>query len=351
MPDTSSSIFRIGFAGSPEFAATILSKLNLSQAEVVAVLTQPDKPKGRGRRMEPSPVKVLAEAQGIPVYQPQTLRTQESQTLIEGLNLDVLVVAAYGQILPQAVLDAPTFGCINVHASLLPRWRGAAPIERAVMAGDLTTGVCIMQMEAGLDTGPVYSSQATAIDLDSDITALEDTLANTGAELLLGDLERFVQAKQTATPAPVPKPQAEEGVTYAHKLTAKDRSLNWHDSAIEIARQVWALQARLPVRQQVHTNTAEEGAERGGTLNIQLLACREVRQQELDQHSVVPTEPGSVCLADRKRVWIQCGEGVVAVLTVRPESGKGSILPIAAARNGYSNILHVGAQFSNIPEK
>ncbi|MEA5666277.1 methionyl-tRNA formyltransferase, partial [Stenotrophomonas sp. MH1] len=225
---------RIVFAGTPEFAVASLGAA-ARHHEVVAVYTQPDRPAGRGRGLMPSPVKLDAIARGIPVFQPETLKTPEAQAQLRALQPDLMIVVAYGLILPKAVLAIPTHGCWNVHASLLPRWRGAAPIQRAIEAGDAETGVCLMQMEAGLDTGPVLLHQATAIS-DSDTGGqLHDRLAQLGAQVLsdgLGLLRAGIK--------PIPRPQPDAGVTYAHKLDKAQARLDWSQDAAALARRVRA---------------------------------------------------------------------------------------------------------------
>ena len=230
---------RTGFAGTPEFARTILQQLCESEFLPQVVLTQPDRPKGRGRSLQASPVKDYAQSQQIPIYQPQSLRTAESIAPLADLDLDVLIVAAYGLILPQTVLELPRLGCINVHASLLPRWRGAAPIERSIMAGDEQTGVCIMQMDEGLDTGPVLAQTAVPIAPEDSAQSLEQLLADQGAQLLINTLRKLPIAA---------KPQPTDGACYAPKLTAADRQVDWQRSAGELDLQVRALSDRMPVR-------------------------------------------------------------------------------------------------------
>ncbi len=225
---------RIVFAGTPEFAVPCLRAAARHQ-EVVAVYTQPDRPAGRGRGLMASPVKLEAIERGIPVFQPETLRDPAAQEQLRALQPDLMVVVAYGLILPRAVLEIPTHGCWNVHASLLPRWRGAAPIQRAIEAGDAETGVCLMQMEAGLDTGPVLLSQKTPIS-DSDTGGqLHDRLAELGAQVLADGLGLL-----RAGLKPVPQPQPEAGVTYAHKLDKAQARLDWNEDATALARRVRA---------------------------------------------------------------------------------------------------------------
>lgn len=225
---------RIAFAGTPEFAAVALDALIQSQHEVVGVLTQPDRPAGRGRKLTHSAVKQRALAAGIPVQQPISLRNEEALAELASLSPDVLIVAAYGIILPQSVLDLPVLGCLNIHGSLLPRWRGAAPIHRAILAGDTHTGVCIMQMDAGLDTGDVLLERQLAIEADETVAQLHDRLAALGAAALLEALP----GRCEGTLKPVPQP--EEGLTYAEKLTKAEAQLDFSESSLLIHRKVRA---------------------------------------------------------------------------------------------------------------
>ena len=222
---------RLVFAGTPEFAALALRQILAAGHQVVLVLTQPDRPSGRGMALRASPVKELANAAGLEVFQPPTLRDALVQQRIRAAGAEAMIVAAYGLILPQAVLDMPSHGCINIHASLLPRWRGAAPIQRAILAGDQETGVSIMQMEAGLDSGPVLLSERVPIS-DSDTAAsLHEKLAILGGRLIVDVLARLpLQAR----------PQPEVGITYAAKIDKAEASLDWHRPAWQLARQVRA---------------------------------------------------------------------------------------------------------------
>jgi methionyl-tRNA formyltransferase len=226
---------RLIFMGTPDFSVPTLKALVDAGHEVVAVYTQPPRPAGRGKKDRKSAIHNAADRLGLTVLTPKSMKTDDAGVEFAALGVDVAVVVAYGQILPQAVLDAPKLGCINVHASLLPRWRGAAPIHRAIMAGDSATGVCIMQMEAGLDTGPVLARAETAIG-DSDTTAsLHDRLALMGAELI-GDVLQDMAAGRTR-----PVVQEGEGVTYARKIEKAEARINWGVSAIDIDRQVRGL--------------------------------------------------------------------------------------------------------------
>ncbi|MEM1130343.1 MAG: methionyl-tRNA formyltransferase [Pseudomonadota bacterium] len=224
---------RVVFMGTPDFAVPPLRALDEAGHEIAAVYCQPPRPAGRGKKPRPSPMQRAAEARGFEVRHPVSLRDADAQAAFAALGAEIAVVAAYGLILPQAVLDAPRRGCVNIHASLLPRWRGAAPIHRAILAGDAETGICIMQMEAGLDTGPVLLRGVTAID-DTDTTAvLHDRLAKMGADLIVDALARLDALE--------PAPQPEAGVTYAEKIDKAEARIDWTRPAVEISRQIRAL--------------------------------------------------------------------------------------------------------------
>jgi methionyl-tRNA formyltransferase len=225
---------RILFAGTPAFAVLALEAVVAAGHRVSAVLTQPDRPAGRGLAAAESPVKQAAARRGIPVLQPATLKAPAVQDELRALGPDALIVAAYGLILPKAVLDVPRLGAINIHASLLPRWRGAAPIQRALLAGDRETGISIMRMEAGLDTGPVLLREALPILPDDTAETLHDRLATLGARLVVAALEGLANGALVATPQPV------DGVTYAAKLDKQEARIDWTRPAVEIGRQVRA---------------------------------------------------------------------------------------------------------------
>jgi len=226
---------RIVFAGTPEFAERALAAVLDAGHEVALVVTQPDRPAGRGMRSAQSPVKRLAQARAIEVYQPNTLRDPAHAARIAATEPETIIVAAFGLILPQSVLELAPLGAINIHASLLPRWRGAAPIQRAIMAGDTETGITIMQMDSGVDTGPILMQRAIPIASDDDAGALHDKLAALGAEMIVDALA----ALRVGALAPTPQP--ESGVCYAHKLGKPDFILDWSRSAQALARQVRAL--------------------------------------------------------------------------------------------------------------
>lgn len=228
------SSLRVVFAGTPDFAAASLGALLASDHEVVGVYTQPDRPAGRGRKLTPSPVKKRALEHDLPVYQPASLKSADAQAALAALNADVMVVVAYGLLLPQAVLDIPRLGCVNVHASLLPRWRGAAPLQRAIEAGDRESGVAIMQMDAGLDTGAVLNEARTPITPTTTGGELHDTLAELGATTLIDTLDAMANGQAHA------QPQPEEGVTYAAKLSKAEAELDFTQPAAALAAKIRA---------------------------------------------------------------------------------------------------------------
>lgn len=224
---------RVIFMGTPDFSVAALDALVEAGHEIAAVYSQPPRPAGRGKKDRPSPVQLRAEALGLEVRHPVSLKTPEAQAAFAALNADIAVVVAYGLILPQAVLDAPKHGCLNIHASLLPRWRGAAPIHRAIMAGDANTGVCIMQMDVGLDTGPVLLRRETAIGLEETTAAVHDRLKLIGAEAIVDTI--------TALAELVPQIQPEDGVTYAVKIDKAEARIDWTRPAVEVDRLIRGL--------------------------------------------------------------------------------------------------------------
>lgn len=224
---------RLVFMGTPDFSVPVLDALVQAGHEIAAVYCQPPRPAGRGKKETPTPVHQRAAALGLPVRHPTSLKGAEAQADFAALNADIAVVVAYGLILPQAVLDAPEHGCLNIHASLLPRWRGAAPIHRAIMAGDAETGICIMQMEAGLDTGPVLLREATPIGETETTGQLHDRLSQMGARLIVDALDRLSDL--------IPAPQPDEGVTYATKIDKAEAAIDWTRPAIVVDRQIRAL--------------------------------------------------------------------------------------------------------------
>jgi methionyl-tRNA formyltransferase len=288
---------KIVFAGTPEFAVPSL-RAAARRHEVIAVYTQPDRPAGRGRGLTPSPVKLEAIARGIPVLQPESLKSPESQEALRRLAPDLIVVVAYGLILPKAVLAIPRDGCWNVHASLLPRWRGAAPIQRAIEAGDAETGVDLMLMEAGLDTGPVLMQQRTPIGAEETGGQLHDRLAELGAQVLSDGLGLL-----RANLRPVPQAQPAEGVTYAHKLDKAEARLDWTQSAQVLARRVRAFNP-WPVAE------AQLAGER-----VRIHGAVALEQD-------VAVAPGTVLAASKHGIDVACGDGVLRLLVLQREGGK-----------------------------
>ncbi|ATF16881.1 methionyl-tRNA formyltransferase [Phaeobacter gallaeciensis] len=224
---------RIVFMGTPDFSVPVLNALVEAGHDIAAVYCQPPRPAGRGKKDRPTPVHARADALGLAVRHPVSLKDAQQQAEFEALNADVAVVVAYGLILPQAVLDAPRQGCLNIHASLLPRWRGAAPIHRAIMAGDAQTGVCIMQMEAGLDTGPVLMREATDIGAEETTAQLHDRLSEMGADLIERALTQLTEL--------TPQVQPDDGVTYAHKIDKAEAHVDWTRPANEVDQQIRGL--------------------------------------------------------------------------------------------------------------
>ena len=227
---------RIVFAGTPKFAVKSLSVLNQSEHEVVAVYCQPDRPKGRGKILTACPVKIFAEENNLLVIQPEDFKDKQSQTQLALLNPDVMVVAAYGQILPKSILQIPKLGCLNIHASLLPRWRGAAPIERAILEGDRETGISIMKMNEGLDTGDILLEKKCTISNHETAQTLHDTLSNIGANAILETLNMLPTLKA--------RPQQNNDATYAEKVTKDEAQIDWHQSAEQISRVIRAFNPR-----------------------------------------------------------------------------------------------------------
>lgn len=278
-----SKSLKVIFAGTPDFAASSLAAVLNSHHQVVAVYTQPDRKSGRGKKVTMSPVKELALQHHIPVEQPLNFKSEESLSQLASYQADIMVVVAYGLLLPQKVLDIPKLGCINVHGSLLPRWRGAAPIQRAIQAGDKETGITIMQMEAGLDTGPMLLTASTPIsDRDSGAT-LHDRLADMGAQLLVQALDEIADNKLQATP------QDDQLATYAHKLSKEEAQINWQLSAEELERTIRAFNSWPVAYSQLDNKT------------VRIWQAKIV-------HKTVDAAPGTILQADADGILISCGE-------------------------------------------
>ena len=286
---------RIVFAGTPEFAAEHLKALLGTQHQVIAVYTQPDRPAGRGHKLMPSPVKQLAVEHGIPVYQPATLRAPEAQAELAALQPDLMVVVAYGLILPQVVLDTPRLGCINSHASLLPRWRGAAPIQRAVQAGDDESGVTVMQMEAGLDTGPMLLKVSTPIAPSDTGGSLHDRLAALGSQAVIQAVDALAAGTLTG------EVQDDSLANYAHKLNKDEARIDWSRPAVELERLVRAFNP-WPI---CHS-----------TLNGEPL---KVLAATLGEGS---GQPGQILAASKDGLIVACGEGALRLTRLQLPGGK-----------------------------
>jgi len=315
MSDPSS--LRLVFAGTPDFAATHLAAL-LKQGvhQVVAVYCQPDRRSGRGKRARPGPVKQLALEHDLPVYQPATLGEPDRQAELAALAPDVMVVVAYGLILPPAVLAIPRLGCINVHASLLPRWRGAAPIQRALEAGDAETGVAIMQMDRGLDTGPVLLERRLPITEDDTGGSLHDRLAELGSEALQEGLAALAAGRAT------PRPQPDEGVCYAHKIDKQELELNWDRPADEVARKIRAMAP------QPGCWSTLDG------VRVKLLHARAIAGQG---------EPGTLLAARPEGLDVACGTGAVRIATLQLPGGRA--LAIRDLLNARADQFSPGRRF------
>ncbi|MET0203726.1 MAG: methionyl-tRNA formyltransferase [Casimicrobiaceae bacterium] len=292
---------RVGFAGTPLFAARALAAIAAAGYTIPLVLTQPDRPHGRGLRQAPSPVKALAQERALPIAQPASLRDPAARAQLVAVPLDVLVVAAYGLILPQEVLDWPRHGCLNIHASRLPRWRGAAPIQRAIEAGDAATGVTIMQMDAGLDTGPIVSVVDVPIALRETAGTLLEKLTDAGASAIAAALGRLARDGHLAV-----APQPGDGVTYAAKIGPADVAIDWRQPAAAIERRIRALDP-----------TPGAGAQLEG-------AALKLRAAETIARTTPRTAPGTVVGAGEAGIDVACGdEGIALRITeLQPAGGK-----------------------------
>jgi len=287
---------RLVFAGTPGFAAAALQAILQAGLDVALVLTRPDRPAGRGLKPQTSEVKALALERGLPLAQPATLKSADVLVRLQEANSGVMVVAAYGLLLPQSVLDSFPLGCINIHASLLPRWRGAAPIQRAILAGDRETGISIMHMEAGLDTGPVYLTERMAIGAEDNAATLHDKLAVAGGRAVVQVLRELGRSTLTSVPQPA------DGVTYAHKIDKAEACIDWRQPAVQIERQVRAFNP-YPV-----ANTSL----RGETLRVWRAAAV----------SAATGEPGRVAEVSDTGIVVACGQGALRIDELQRAGGK-----------------------------
>jgi methionyl-tRNA formyltransferase len=289
---------KIIFAGTPEFAAVALEALIHTEHEIAAVYTQPDRPAGRGLKLTPSSVKTLALNYKLPIYQPRSLKESHEQEILANLQADVMVVAAYGLLLPYAVLHAPRLGCINIHPSLLPRWRGAAPIQRTIFAGDTETAITIMQMDEGLDTGPMLLVKPYTLTENETSQTLHDKLAKLGAQALLETLALLSQDKIT------PKPQDNDFATYAHKISKEEALIDWTRPAIELDREIRAFNP-WPV---AYTTWQSQ--------NLRIWEAKVLPQQKND------AEPRTILQASAQGIDVATGVDTLRLLKVQLPGGK-----------------------------
>jgi methionyl-tRNA formyltransferase len=310
-------VLRVGFAGTPDFAARTLAALHEAGCTIPLVLTQPDRPHGRGLKLAPSPVKAYAEAHGLTLAQPASLKTEDARAGLLAVALDVLVVAAYGLILPRAVLAWPRHGCLNIHASLLPRWRGAAPIARAIEAGDATSGVTIMQMDAGLDTGPTVTARQVAIGPRETAGSLHDTLAAVGAEAIVQVLAVLARDGRLDS-----RPQPEAGVTYARKIEPGEAAIDWRLGALPLDRRIRAL------------DPAPGAFTALGGVRVKVSSALPVEQ-------AARAEAGTVVAVGAAGVDVACGEGALRLVSLKPAGGRA----MSAAAFAAGRALAPGARF------
>ncbi|MDO9831710.1 methionyl-tRNA formyltransferase [Glaesserella parasuis] len=307
------------FAGTPDFAGTHLQALLNSEHNVIAVYTQPDKPAGRGKKLQASPVKQLAEAHHIPVYQPKSLRKEEAQAELQALNADVMVVVAYGLILPEAVLKAPKYGCLNVHGSLLPRWRGAAPIQRSIWAGDTETGVTIMQMDIGLDTGDMLHKVTTPILATETSASLYAKLAELAPPALLEVLNGLTSGQFK------PEKQQDEQANYAEKLTKEEAKLDWNMTACQLERNIRAFNPAPMAYLTLMVNEVEERIK--------------VYQAEVLPHQEKAV--GTVLAVDKNGIQIATQQGVLNITQLQPAGKKP--MSVQDFLNGRGDWFKVGS--------
>ncbi|MCT8663937.1 methionyl-tRNA formyltransferase [Glaesserella parasuis] len=307
------------FAGTPDFAATHLQALLNSEHNVIAIYTQPDKPAGRGKKLQASPVKQLAEAHHIPVYQPKSLRKEEAQAELQALNADVMVVVAYGLILPEVVLKAPKYGCLNVHGSLLPRWRGAAPIQRSIWAGDTETGVTIMQMDIGLDTGDMLHKVTTPILATETSASLYAKLAELAPPALLEVLNGLTSGQFK------PEKQQDEQANYAEKLTKEEAKLDWNMTACQLERNIRAFNPAPMAYLTLMVNEVEERIK--------------VYQAEVLPHQEKAV--GTVLAVDKNGIQIATQQGVLNITQLQPAGKKP--MSVQDFLNGRGDWFKVGS--------
>ncbi|MEO6423482.1 MAG: methionyl-tRNA formyltransferase [Candidatus Nitrotoga sp.] len=308
---------KIIFAGTPDFAAAALEALLVKQFSVVAVLTQPDRPAGRGMRLTASPVKQLALARSLPLLQPVSLKSVEVQQELANFEADVMVVAAYGLILPSALINLPRYGCMNIHASLLPRWRGAAPIQRAILAGDDLTGITIMQMDAGLDTGDMLLRKVCSITVDDTTQTLHDKLAKLGAEAIVESLKLLEQGRLMS------EPQSVAEATYAAKLSKTEALIDWSKDAMQIMRAVHAYNP-FPVAYIILNGVA-------------------VKIWQASLRDGIEGEAGTVLAIEKNGIIVACGQGALCLEVLQRQNAKA--MPVVQFLQGFA--VHPGDCFTS----
>jgi len=311
---------RIIFAGTPDFAAIALARLINSQHSVVAVYSQPDRPKGRGRKLQASPVKLLALENSIPIEQPVNFKSSNDVNTLAGYNADVMIVAAYGLLLPEGILTTPKFGCLNIHASLLPTWRGAAPIQRAILAGDTRTGITIMQMDKGLDTGDMLNKISCDITGNDTASSLHDKLALLGCPLMLDTLEQLQNKTLN------PEHQNDKLSSYASKLSKSEAKIDWSNTADNILLQIRAFND-WPVAQS----------------NIEDQVIR-IWQATKSNPTESNTKPGTIIFVDKKAIIVACGQDAIAIKNLQRVGSKA--MATSDFLNGHASLVAVGNNFS-----
>lgn len=304
---------RIIFAGTPDFAARHLQALIDSEHEIVGVYSQPDRPAGRGKKLKASEVKALALENDLPVFQPQSLKNDEALAELNALNADLMIVVAYGLILPKAILDAPRLGCLNVHGSILPRWRGAAPIQRAIWAGDQETGVTIMQMDEGLDTGDMLHISRCPISDTETSASLYSKLAELGPSALVETIDRLANGEVT------PAPQNDELANYAKKLSKEEANINWSMDAVQIERNIRAFNPWPVCFTQMGEHT------------VKIYQAQVVEQSG---------KPGEILVSDKNGVVVACGQGALSITQLQPQGKKP--MAISDFLNGRSDWVSPG---------
>jgi len=313
---------RIIFAGTPEFSVASLKALLNSSHKVIAVYTQPDRPSGRGRTLHKSPVKQLAEEYKLPIFQPKSLKEVKEQSVLRELHPDLIIVVAYGLILPEAILSIPQHGCVNIHASLLPRWRGAAPIQHALLFGDTTTGISIMQMDAGLDTGDVLFTVPCSIEANETSQTLHDKLAILGSKALMQVLEKFETGALVADPQPL------EGITYAHKILKEHAKIDWQETAVNLERKIRAFNP-WPIAFAHIQNEA-----------IRIWTAKIVSAKE---NVLNGKKPGYLLHASEEGIDVVTGNGILRILEMQLPGGKR--LPAREILHSKAKMFEAGLMF------